>query len=106
MQVPFITPITRVISLPASPSVRVLITGMPPATAASKRIERPLASASSARCLPVQGQHRLVGGDHVLAGAQRGLGGGLRRPVGAAHQLDEHIDVGARASATGSFSQA
>jgi hypothetical protein len=52
LQVPFITPITRVISLPASPSVRAFTTGMPPATAASKRITRPASSAAIASACP------------------------------------------------------
>ena len=40
----------------------------------------------------VLGQQRLVGGDDVLAGAQRGLDGGFGRAVVAADQLDEDVD--------------
>ena len=42
----------RVILLPASPSVRALITGMPPATAASNRREMPASSAAVASAWP------------------------------------------------------
>ena len=42
----------------------------------------------------VMSEQRLVGGDDVLAGAERGLHGGFRHAALAAHQLDEHVDVG------------
>ena len=45
--------------------------------------------------LAVPGQHRLVGGDEVLAGADRRLGRRLRRPVLAADHLDDEVDVAA-----------
>ena len=43
--------------------------------------------------LAVARQHRLVGGDEVLAAGERRLGGGLGRPVLAAHRLDHEVDV-------------
>ena len=43
--------------------------------------------------LAMHGQHRLVGGDHVLAGVQRGLGRGLGGAVRSAHELDEDIHI-------------
>ena len=55
---------------------------------------------------PVLGQKRLVGGHHVLAGAQRGLDDLPRHPLRAAYQLDHAIDlVGDAASASGSSNQ-
>ena len=52
MPVPLMMPEIPVISLPARASRRVLITGIPPATAASKRRDTPCASASAASSLP------------------------------------------------------
>ena len=54
------TPITRVISLPASPSVSALTAGMPPATAASKRSTAPCASAISASAWPCTAMRALL----------------------------------------------
>ena len=90
---PFITPITRVMALPASPSVRALITGMPPATAASKRRLTPRVLRRLGQCLTVMGEHRLVGRDHVLAVCDRGLGGVLGGAVLAAHEFHENVHV-------------
>jgi hypothetical protein len=56
--------------------------------------------------LAVMGEQRLVGGDHILARGDGGFGRGLGGAVMAAHHLDEHIHIVARASATGSVSQA
>ena len=63
--------------LPASASRSVLTTGMPPA---DRRLEgerdaRLLGRRASAR--PWRGEQRLVGGDDVLAGAERRLDGRL-----------------------------
>ena len=41
----------------------------------------------------VAGEHRLVGGDEVLAAGERRLGGGLGRAVLAADRLDDEVDV-------------
>jgi hypothetical protein len=51
------------------------------------------------QCLAVMGEHRLVGGDHVFAARDRGLGRGLGGAVLAAHELHEdvHIVAGWRA---------
>ena len=68
--------------------------GMPPATAASKLRATPCFSARRASADAVLGQQRLVGGDDMLAGAERRLDSGLGRPVVAADQLDEHVDAG------------
>jgi hypothetical protein len=43
--------------------------------------------------LAVQGEHRLVGGDDVLAPGERRRGSRLRRAVLAAHHLDDEVDV-------------
>jgi hypothetical protein len=43
--------------------------------------------------LAVPGEHGLVGGDHMLAGGERGERGGLGRAVLAPHRLDHQIDV-------------
>ena len=42
---------------------------------------------------PVPGEKRLVGRDHVLAGLEGRLDGGLGGPVAAADQLDDAIDL-------------
>ena len=47
----------------------------------------------------VLGQQRLVGGDDMLAGFERGLDRRARRAFLAADQLDEHVDVGDLAQA-------
>ena len=41
----------------------------------------------------MMGKQRLVRGHHRLARAERGLAQGERRTVGAADQLDHHIDL-------------
>jgi hypothetical protein len=43
---------------------------------------------------PVMGEQRLVGGDHMLAGAECGLDRVLRGALLAADQLDEDVDLG------------
>ena len=43
---------------------------------------------------PVMGEQRLVGGDHMLAGAERRLDRVLGGALLAADQLDENVDVG------------
>ena len=43
--------------------------------------------------LPVMGQKRLVGRNHILAGGNRRLGRVAGRAFMAAHHLDEHIDI-------------
>ena len=43
---------------------------------------------------PVMGEQRLVGGDDMLAGRERGLDRLLRHAPLAADQLDEHVDLG------------
>ena len=42
----------------------------------------------------MMGEQRLVRGHHRLACAERGLAQGQRRTVGAADQLDHHVDLG------------
>ena len=42
----------------------------------------------------VLGKQRLVGGDDMPAGLERGLDRGARRPLVAADQFDEDVDVG------------
>ena len=57
----------------------------------------------------VLGDQRLVGGDHRLAGFQRGLDRRQRRIAGTAHQFDEAVDagiVGQRQRAFGPFDAA
>ena len=88
------------------PSRSVLITGMPPATAASKPSWAPVSSAMLGEGDAVAGEQRLVGGDHRAARLERGRDGGLGRAILAADQLDEEIDVGDLARATGSSNQA
>ena len=39
-------------------------------------------------------EQRLVGGDDVLAGTERGFDGLFRHAALAAHQFDEHVDAG------------
>jgi hypothetical protein len=53
----------------------------------------PAASAAFGQRLAVMGEHRLVGGDHVLAARDRGLGRGLGRAVLAAHELHEDVHI-------------
>ena len=45
------------------------------------------------QCMPVDGQHRLVRCDNILAGRQRGLGGRFRRAISAPHQFNKHIHI-------------
>ena len=59
--------------LPASASRSVLMTGMPPATAASKLSSTPFSSAMLGELDAMPGEQRLVGGDDVLAGVERRL---------------------------------
>ena len=79
--------------LPGRASRRVLMIGMPPATDASNASATPLSSARRARATPCLRQQCLVGGHHVLAGAQRGLDDLPRHPLRAADQLDHAIDL-------------
>ena len=68
------------------------MTGMPPATAASKFSATPLLLGQPRQRRAVVGEQRLVGGDHMLAGLHRGLDRGLGRIALAAHQFDEDVD--------------
>ena len=43
--------------------------------------------------LSVHGQHRFIGGDHVFACFDRGLGGGFGGAIFAAHEFDKHVDI-------------
>ena len=105
MQVPFSTPITRSSALPASPSVSALTTGMPPATAASKRSATPVASAALGERRAVRASIALLAVTRCLPPAIAAWAVALRRAVLAAHHLDDEVDVARRASATGSSSQ-
>ncbi len=67
---------------------------MPPATAASKAKATPFFAAQRGKLVAVMRQHRLVGGDDVLAGGERGLDQIERHALGAADQLDHHVDPG------------
>ncbi len=69
------------------------MTGMPPATDASKASATPFSSASAGERHAVLGQQRLVGGDHVLAGAQGGLHDCPGRPFRTADQFDHAIHL-------------
>ena len=51
-----------------------------------------LAFGERGELLTVAREQRLVGGDHRLAGSERGLHRALGRIAGAADQLDEHVD--------------
>ena len=86
-------PITRVIALPASPSVRALTQGMPPATAASNRSGASFASASSARACPCRAIIALLAVTTGLPAASAASVAALAGPSDAAHQLDEQVDV-------------
>ena len=89
----------RASELPASPSRSVLTIGM---RAADRRLEIERHAALLGRGGErdaVPRQQRLVGGDHRLAGRERGLDGGPRRIARAADQFDEHVDAGIGAPA-------
>ena len=93
--VPLTIPATRSTVSPASDWVSGRITGMAPATAASKYRSTRALSAACGQFAGGLGQQRLVGGDHGLAALERGedrLAGRLDR----AHQLDDDVDVVAR----------
>ena len=70
------------------------MTGMPPATAASKDRISPCSSARAASRVPCMRHQRLVGGDDVLAVLERGLEQLAGDAVGAADQLDDDVDLG------------
>ena len=84
----------RAKELPARPSRKVLTIGMAPPTAASKLSATPCFSASVGERDAVLGEQRLVGGDDRFAGGERGFDRALGRIAVAAHQFDEHVDVG------------
>ena len=84
----------RASELPASPSRNVLTIGMAPATAASKLSATPFLLGKRRQRDAVPGEQRLVGGDHRFAGRERGRDRGLGGIALAAHQLDEHVDLG------------
>ena len=81
----------REMRLPARPSRSALMTGMPPATAASNAERHVARFRRRGQRRAVHRQHRLVGGDHRLAGGDRGFGQGARGTVGAADQFDDHV---------------
>ena len=89
-------PETRSIRLPARPSRSALIDRD---AAGHRRLEferDAFASAGAASAAPCIGEQRLVGGDHSLPARERRLDRRLGGAVGAADQLDEDVDIGAR----------
>ena len=95
----------REMRLPARPSRSALMTGMPPATAASNASGTPARSGSGGEFRAMHRQQRLVGGDHGLARCDRRLHQRARRTLGAADQFDHDVGRGSAASATGSSYQ-
>ena len=75
----------------------VAMIGMPPATDASKAIERPSSRARSKSSGPVLGQQGLVGGDDVLAAFQQ-LEHDRARRLQAADQFATALISGSRSS--------
>ena len=67
--------------------------GMPPATAASIAEAEALGLRLARERRAVMGEQRLVGGHHMLAGGKCGLQQLPRDTLGAADQLDHHVDV-------------
>ncbi len=67
--------------------------GMPPATEDSKASATPAFFRQRGELQAVFGDHRLVGGDDADAAPQRRLGRLESRPIGAADQFDEKVDV-------------
>ena len=90
--VPLMMPASHSMRFPASPSRTALMMGIPPATAASNATITPAAVRGLEDRVAVHRDKRLVRGDHVLAaidGFEDELAGG----VGAADELDDHVDV-------------
>ncbi len=79
--------------MPTRPSRSALTIGMPPATAASKAEDRAALLGQRRQLGAVHGDQRLVGGDDMLAGAQRRLDQALGDAARAADQLDDDVDV-------------
>ena len=67
--------------------------GMPPATAASIAEAEALGLRLARQRRAVMGEQRLVGGHHMLAGGKCGLQQLPRDALGAADQLDHHVDL-------------
>mmetsp|Transcript_7558 Transcript_7558/g.12975 ORF Transcript_7558/g.12975 Transcript_7558/m.12975 type:complete len:458 (+) Transcript_7558:1374-2747(+) len=53
------------------------------------------------QCLAVNGQHRLVGGNHMFARRNGRFGRVLGGTIGAAHQFDKNVHIGARGQSNG-----
>ena len=70
------------------------MTGMPPATAASKLSKQAFGFGQRGEPDAVPGEQRLVGGDDMAAGFQRGDDRLQRLAALAADQLDEDVNVG------------
>ena len=81
----------------ARPSRKPLITGMPPATAASNLSATPAASARLGELQPVMRDHRLVGGDEWLAARRaRAATSASAGPSAPPISSTTHVDVRAR----------
>ena len=106
MQVPFSTPMSRVMALPASPSVSALTTGTPPATAASKRSATPAASAASASAWPWRASIALFAVTRCLPPAIAASAVARAGPSSPPITSTTRSTSARRASATGSSSQA
>ena len=91
-------PETRRTALPAKPSRSVLITGIPPPTAASNASARAVGFGEPREFDAVGRDHRLVGGDQGHTARQGRLRRLVGRALGAADQLDEDVDVPLAAS--------
>ena len=91
--VPLMMPAIHSMRFAVSPSRSALMIGIPPATAASKATTTPLSRAAAKISVPCTRQQRLVGGDHMLAGANRLQHQGAGDAV-AADQLDHDVDLG------------
>ena len=95
MQVPFITPITRVIPFPREPLRQRLDDRDAPRHRRLEPERHPRRLRRLRQRLPMPRQHRLVRRDQMPPLRQRRLRGRLGRPVLAAHHLDDEVDVAA-----------
>ena len=82
----------RLMRFAASPSRNALITGMPPATAASNASGTPRSSAAAASAAPCTASIALLAVTTGLPAAMRRLHQRARRPVRTTDQFHDHID--------------
>jgi len=91
LQVPLTIPASDSTRLATRPSLTARISGMPPATAASKPSATPARPRLFVELDAVVCEKRLVGGDHVLASGERPRDE-RARGLEASHELDHDVD--------------